>query len=69
MFYRIGQKQGKSTFYIFMRAKKTVNGNRVSKNEGRAASGRGKGTIRSKKAMENVKIMQEKEERDGREVR
>ena len=29
----------------------------------------GKGTIRSKKAMENVKIMQEKEERDGREVR
>ena len=26
----------------------------------------GKGTIRSKKAMENVKIMQEKEERDGR---
>ena len=29
----------------------------------------GKGTIRSKKAMENVKIMQEKEEKDGREVR
>ena len=30
---------------------------------------KGKGTIRSKKAMENVKIMQEKEDRDGREVR
>ena len=54
--------------YIHAR-ERTVDGNRGSKNEGRGASGRGKGTIRSKKAMENVKIMQEKEERDGREVR
>ena len=69
MFYRIEGNTGDFTFYIFMRAKETVDGNRGSKNEGRGASGRGKGTIRSKKAMENVKIMQEKEERDGREVR
>ena len=28
LFYRIKRKQGKSTFYIFMRAKETVDGNR-----------------------------------------
>jgi len=33
LFYRIEQKQGKFTFYIFMRAKETVDGNRGVGNE------------------------------------
>ncbi|WP_337389968.1 hypothetical protein, partial [Prevotella sp.] len=45
LFYRIEGNTGDFTFYIFMRAKKTVNGNRGSKNEGRGASGRGKGRL------------------------
>ena len=63
------EKTGEIHLLYIHGAKVTVGGNRGSKNEGRGASGRGKGTIRSKKAMENVKIMQEKEERDGRKVR
>uniref|UniRef100_UPI002805FBAD hypothetical protein n=1 Tax=uncultured Prevotella sp. TaxID=159272 RepID=UPI002805FBAD len=34
LFYRMKRKQGKSTFYIFMRAKETVDGNRGVGNEG-----------------------------------
>ena len=33
MFYRIEGNTGDFTFYIFMRAKKTVNGNRVGEDE------------------------------------
>ena len=33
MFYRIGLKKAKFTFYIFMRAKETVDGNRGIGNE------------------------------------
>ena len=33
LFYRIGINQAKSTFYIFMRAKETVDGNRINENE------------------------------------
>ena len=34
LFYRIREKQAKFTFYIFMRAKKTVDGNRGVGDEG-----------------------------------
>ena len=44
---------GDFTFYIFMRAKETVDGNRESKNEGRGASGRGKGRLGVRKQGEN----------------
>ena len=33
MFYRIEENTGDFTFYIFMRAKKTVDGNRVGEDE------------------------------------
>ena len=33
MFYRIREKQAKFTFYIFMRAKETVDGNRGVEDE------------------------------------
>ena len=35
MFYRIRKKQGKFTFYIFMRAKVTVDGNRGGEDGGK----------------------------------
>ena len=56
MFYRIRQKQGKLTFYIFMRAKETVDGNR--------------GVEDGRKGEINGTLLGEKEKkRKGEEVR
>ena len=82
MFYIFEQKQGKFTFYIFMRAKKTVDGNRVVE-DGREGEIKGelqgKGGERRKTGRygwggmkgngENVGEDKRKEERnDGRKV-